>query len=234
MTARTPVRIGEVVRNARVFNPQNWRGGGVATDTLLQEVDRLFRLLDERRIEYVLVGGVALLQYVEGRNTEDIDLIMAVSSLKALPELKVTSQDANFARAQFDQLQIDILLTRNRVFDLVRRRYTTTAQFMERPIPCATVEGLLLLKLYALPSLYRQGNFVRVSLYENDIATLLNDYNPPLSPVWRELAPHLDATDLEAVQDIAAEIQARIARFRQGLGGARPSAPQPGPEETDV
>jgi hypothetical protein len=34
--------------------------------------------------------------------------------------------------------------------------------------------GLLLLKLYALPSLYREGNFARVGLYENDVATLLS------------------------------------------------------------
>lgn len=234
MTARATVRIGEVIRHARVFNPQYWRGGGVATDRLLQDVDRLFRLLAERRIEYVLVGGIALLQYVQGRNTEDIDLIMALSSLKSLPELKVMSQDKDFARAQFDQLQIDILLTRNRLFDLVRRRYTTTAQSMEREVFCATVEGLLLLKFYALPSLYRQGNFARVSLYENDIATLLNDYNPPLDPLWRELTPHLSPTDMEAVQAIAADIQARIGRFRQGLGGAGPSDPQAGPEEGDV
>ena len=35
-------------------------------------------LLRERQNEYVLVGGIGLLQYVAGRNTEDIDLIMAV------------------------------------------------------------------------------------------------------------------------------------------------------------
>jgi hypothetical protein len=35
------------------------------------------------------------------------------------------------------------------------------------------VEGLILLKLYALPSLYRQGNFAKVGIYENDVATLL-------------------------------------------------------------
>ena len=234
MTARAGVRIDEVIRNARVFNPQNWHGGGVATEGLLQDVDRLFRLLTERGVEYVLVGGIALLQYVEGRNTEDIDLIMALASLKALPELKVVSQDRDFARAQFDQLQIDLLLTRNRLFDLVRRRYTTTAHFMERSIPCATVEGLLLLKLYALPSLYRQGNFARVSLYENDIATLLNDYQPPLDPVWDELSPHLSPTDLAAVQAIAADIQARIERFRRGLGGSGQSDLSGAPDEKDA
>lgn len=46
-------------------------------------------------------------------------------------------------------------------------------QFGDRSIRCATIEGLIILKLYALPSLYRQGNFDRLSLYENDIPQLL-------------------------------------------------------------
>jgi len=46
------------------------------SDFLIETVTRFFALLRERQIEYVLVGGIALLQYVEGRNTEDIDLIM--------------------------------------------------------------------------------------------------------------------------------------------------------------
>ena len=39
--------------------------------SLFQAVDRLFGLLEHRKIAYVLVGGIALLQYVDGRNTED-------------------------------------------------------------------------------------------------------------------------------------------------------------------
>ncbi len=34
--------------------------------------------LAERKIEYWLVGGVALLSYVDGRNTQDIDLIGSI------------------------------------------------------------------------------------------------------------------------------------------------------------
>jgi hypothetical protein len=113
---------------------------------------------------------VLRLHYVPGRNTEDIDLIINVSSLQKLPEITLISQDANFARGTFETLQIDFLLTRNPFFAMVQRQYATVHTFRERDIPCATVEGLLLLKLYALPSLYRQGNFVRVGLYENDMS----------------------------------------------------------------
>lgn len=216
---RGAVHIGKVVRDAVVFDFKNSRGGGVNADSLIGTVDRLFALLHERRIDYLLVGGVALLQYVEGRNTEDVDLIVAVSDLERLPELEVANEDASFARGGFDGLRIDLLLTRNPLFDEVKKRHATTGSFVERDIPCATVEGLLVLKLYALPSLYRQGNFARVGLYENDVATLIQAYRPPLEPLFDELKDHLSPTDLAAVRGIVTEILQRIERF-QGESGA--------------
>ena len=188
------------------------------TDALLQAVARLFTLLHERQIAHLLVGGIAMLHYVQGRNTEDIDLIVSVSSLQKLPEIVLISQDANFARGTFENLQIDFLLTRNPFFAMVQRRHATVQSFHERDIPCATVEGLLLLKLYALPSLYRQGNFVRVGLYENDLATLMHAYQPDLDALFAVLAQHLSVSDMAALRDIVAEIQQRIARFQQGFG----------------
>ena len=211
------VYIGKVIQNAVVFNVQNWQGQPMNSDHLLHNVARLFTLLEERKIDYLLVGGIALLQYVEGRNTEDIDLIMALASLKKLPEIKITGRDNNFARGRFDELQIDILLTRNRLFEKVRQGYATRQHFVERDIPCATVEGLLLLKLYALPSLYRQGNFARVGLYENDIATLMFSYRPNLELLFNELAQHLSETDLTAIQQIVTEIEQRLDRFNTGF-----------------
>jgi hypothetical protein len=151
MSDQLRVHIGSVIRNAVVFNPKNWNGVAVEADTLFEAVERLFSLLSERRVEYVLVGGVAMLQYVEGRNTEDIDLIMTLSSLKDLPEITVISQDLDFARGGFEGLQIDLLLTSNPLFECVRRQHTTSRSFVEQEIPCATVEGLILLKMYALP-----------------------------------------------------------------------------------
>jgi predicted nucleotidyltransferase len=207
------VHIGAVIRNAVAFDFKNLARERESVDSLIQTVDDLFRLLAERRVDYLLVGGIAMLQYVEGRNTEDIDLIMAVSSLEKLPEIQIESRDEDFARGDFEGLQVDILLTRNPLFEEVRQRYATTRPFVEREIPCATVEGLLLLKLYALPSLYRQGNFARVGLYENDIATLLHDYRPGLEPLLAELAPHLSATDLAELRQIVAEIRHRVERF---------------------
>lgn len=187
-------------------------------DTLPAQVQQLFNLLDERKVDYVLVGGVALLTYVEGRNTQDIDLIIALPALAKLPEIVVEKQDMYFARGKFCELQIDILLTKNPLFDKVRRQYSTTKQFLERKIRCATVGGLLLLKLYALPSLYRQGGFERVGIYENDIATLMHAYQPPLPPLFAELTKHLSKTDMAEVRMIVAEIEGRIQRFRKDSG----------------
>ena len=217
-TVRHPIHIGNVVRNAAVFNPRELREGAMNTDYLPQTVARLFALLHERKIDYLLVGGIAMLHYVEGRNTEDIDLIVALSSLQKLPEIEIASQEEYFARGKYDDLQIDFLLTRNPLFATVQQQYSTVQPFMERDIRCATVEGLLLLKLYALPSLYRQGNFARVGLYENDIATLMHAYQPDLEPLFDELNHHLGTGDLRSLRDITAEIQQRIDRFRKNSG----------------
>lgn len=212
------MQIGEVVRNGVVFDAKNWRGSAMNPDSLLETVERLFALLTERQIAYVLVGGVALLQYVEGRNTQDIDLIMALSEIDRLPEIQITSQDANFARGEFAGLQIDILRAENPLFARVKQAYTTTQDFAGQPIPTATVEGLIVLKLYALPSLYRQGNFARVGLYENDIATLLHYHQPDMASLLPELAPHLSASDRQQVQQILHEIEQRLTRFQKGPG----------------
>ena len=190
----------------------------MAAETLLETVDRLFALLAARQVEYVLVGGIALLQYVEGRNTADVDLIMAMESLARLPEIEVISQDPDFARCRFGALEIDVLLTRNPLFAAVARRHLARRAFAEREIPCATVEGLVLLKLFALPSLYRQGNFARVGLYENDVATLLEAYRPPMEPLLTELAAYVSPTDLAEIRAIVTEVEGRIERFRGGEG----------------
>ncbi len=215
MYASSKINIGKVIRDATVFNPQNWQKGTVNTDALLESVAHLFGLLHERKVDYVLVGGIALLNYIEGRNTEDIDLIMALSALEKLPEIKITNRDNDFARGQFDDLQIDILLTQNALFEKIQRKYATVQHFREQDIPTATVEGLLLLKLYALPSLYRVGNFAKVGIYENDVATLMYAYHPAREPLYEELARHLSETDLAELRAIMAEIEQRIVRFEK-------------------
>jgi hypothetical protein len=214
MTIQSSVQIGNVIRNAVVFNVKNWLGDMMNSDSLIQSVQDFFAVLEQRKIDYVLVGGIAILHYVEGRNTQDLDLLMAVSSLEKLPELKVSSRDTDFVRANYNELQIDILLTQNPLFKKVHSEYSSVQKFLDRDIPLATVEGLLLLKLYALPSLYRQGNFARVGIYENDIATLLHYYQPDMPSLISELSKYVNENDLSEIKSVVFDIQNRIKRFK--------------------
>ncbi len=215
VSIQSSLQIGQVIRNAVAFNPQNWAGGEMVSDSLVQSTQELFNILEQRKVEYVLVGGIALLHYVEGRNTQDIDLLMALSSLEKLPELQIISRDMYFIRAKYKELQIDILLTKNPLFKWVLRRCSTMHSFMDRDIPIASVEGLLLLKLYALPSLYRQGNFARVGIYENDIATLLQAYQPDQVALLGRLSKYTAESDLDEIRRILEDIQGRIDRFKR-------------------
>jgi hypothetical protein len=108
---------------------------------------------------------------------------------------------------------VDILLTQNNLFDLILQQFASVQQFGERSIRCVSVEGLVILKFYALPSLYRQGKFDRVSIYENDILLLLLQYSVNLKPIFQILSNHLLSSDLETVQEIAVEIEAKVKRF---------------------
>ena len=215
MTIHSVPQIGSIVRYAVAFNFKNSPEVIMSADSLLSQVERLFDLLESRKVDYALVGSIALLTYVEGRNTQDIDLIMASPSLAKLPEIKIESRDMYFARGKFGELQIDILTTKNPLFAKVEKKYAVTKEFMERQIRCVTVEGLILLKLFALPSLYRQGSFERVGIYENDIATLLHAFNPDMEPLLKELGTHLNETDMAEARTILKDIEGRIKRFRK-------------------
>src|SRR5437870_1559468 len=159
--------VAGILHAAMTMGPGAWKNGAddrhaggssPAQSDISQDVKSLFQALRDRNIPFVLVGGVALLRYVDGRNTEDIDLVLAPKALKALPELAISEQDRNFARGMFGSIRIDCRLTSNPLFKLIEKTYTTEQTFQEFKMRCATVEGLVLLKLYALPSLYRQGN----------------------------------------------------------------------------
>lgn len=222
--------IGEIIHAAVFFGPGAWglarspdspmaaSGGDLSND-----VKDLFRLLGERGIDYVLVGGIALLQYIEGRNTKDIDFVMSMASVKALPELIVTDSNPIFLRAMFRNLRVDVLLTSNPLFKEIQRDFVTTHRFHEVQVPTATVEGLLIMKLYALPNLYRQGNSQKAILYQNDVALLLDRHRPKLEAVWKVLARALTAGELHDVREIVSDIERAIGRVDRAKGGGSAS-----------
>ena len=205
--------ISEIVKNGILFDLKNWDKGMSNTDQFIQFIENIFNTLAERNIDYLLVGGVALLSYVEGRNTQDIDLILAKSDLATLPEITIVEENNDFIRGEFGGLTIDILLTQNRLFNKIIREFFTIRQFGTQSIRCVSVEGLVILKFYALPSLYRQGKFERVSIYENDILLLLLNYSVNLEKVLQILSNHLLPSDLEELKEISTDIESRIKRF---------------------
>ena len=213
--ATSEFSISEVIACGIAFDPKNSEAlQSMNLQDLLRSVPRLFEMLGERDIEYVLVGGIAMLVYVDGRNTQDIDIILSADGLERLPELSIEDRKGNFVRGRLGDLQVDVLLTDNALFDKVRRQHTILQRFAEREIPCATVEGLLLLKLFALPSLYRQGQFDRSELYERDIAMLIRGYRPDLEPLFEELSLHVLESDLAEVRNIVGEIEDRLDRAK--------------------
>jgi hypothetical protein len=214
--------LAQMIHAARALGHDAWNGGGASPrpagrDELSDDIRELFTLLNQRGVPYLLVGGVALLKYTDGRNTEDIDLLLSVESLQAIPEIALTDQNKDFGRGRFRNLRVDLLFSGNPVFRLVGEKYATSHQFAELEVRCATVEGLVLLKLYALPSLYRQGDGQKIGLYENDIFMLCQRNRPDTKAILEKLKPHVDADAHRELCNIMAEIERRIARVERRL-----------------
>lgn len=184
-----------------------------------ETIDQLFAELDERGIRYLLVGGIALLRYVDGRNTEDIDLIIARDDALMIPRLVITEHDRDFAQASFGELRVDLLLTSNPLFAHVLQHRAETDVVGGRVIRVADPAGMVLLKLYALPSLYRQALYEKVRLYEADIAMLIQTQAVDTEGVMATLAQHVSPSDEAELRAIVAEIRERIARGGR-FGGA--------------
>ncbi len=214
--------IGHIIQNAILFNPRNWSKEGrdfPVGPSPVEVVKRLFALLEARKVDYVLVGGIALLYYIEGRNTQDLDLLLAVKDLEQLPEIEIVERDVYFARGLFEGVQVDFWLNTNPLFRRVQKEHARRVQFLGQTVRLATVEGLLLLKMYALPSLYRQGDFSRVSLYESDIATLMYKYDPDMERLLAIVGEYVGKGDRASLREIVEEIRERVQRFKGGGGG---------------
>jgi len=191
--------IAEIVQNAHDFNPR-----GPMTQDLRPAIEALFSELEQKQVDYVLVGGVAVLSYVEGRNTQDIDLIVRADQIDAI-DWGASVQDHDFGRAQYRGVRVDLLLRNNRLFEHVATHERATTQFHGQSVPVATRKGLLLLKLYALPSLYRHGQLGRAALYETDVRMLLQGTTISDEELLGELGALLSASDIAELARILGE-----------------------------
>lgn len=196
--------IADVLTHARVFN----LGSTMVQEDLRSALHALFDELSERGIDYRLVGGVALLSYVTGRNTQDIDLIIDPADVKGMP-WSAELRDRDFGSAVYRSIDVDFLLTSNALFSEVRAKDRATITFEGRSIPSVTREGLVLLKLYALPSLYRQGKLDRAALYETDILMLHQGANLEDESLLQRLVPHVAEHDIAELRKILEEQRAR-------------------------
>ncbi len=217
LRARVPVNVGQVLRNAAVFNfARRWdRKAFMDSDNLPAEVEAFFQPIEERAVPYLLVGGVALLAHVRGRNTEDLDLVLSMPDQRRLPpEVTIVDRAGFFATGRFRQnLRIDFLATEDPLFASVTRddAEERTLEFLEggRRVPCATPEGLVLFKLYALPLLYRQCRFERTTTYESDLAKLLAAF-PQMNTdgLLAVLARHgVSASDGDALRKLLMDVR---------------------------
>lgn len=179
-----------------------------------KDTERFLTALETSGVDYLLVGGIALLQYVEGRNTLDIDFILAVEDAEKIEGFHLTDTNPHFAQGRFGKLQIDLLRPENDFFAEIRLTENRVCEFLGRSLKTATPRGLVLLKLYALPSLYRQGNISRATLYEGDVTLLLDKHPCKKESLLDTLGPHLSRTDLNEISKIIDEIEAKLSRYR--------------------
>jgi hypothetical protein len=200
--------IDEIIYLGQAFNPRR----KMVTEGLKASVAALFQQLEEQRVDYLLVGGVALLSFIEGRNTQDVDLLIEPAAIGSVA-WNGRIVDADFGKASFGGVEVDLLLTTNPLFLDVWRNERTRATFGGREVPTTTREGLLLLKLYALPSLYRQSKLARAALYETDVLMLHQNANVDDEALLRRLKPHLPEHDIDELGKILEEQRSR-ARFR--------------------
>jgi hypothetical protein len=114
LSHRTPLRtLAGILRAAAALGPDAWKSPADRSSTAPGSVDALstdllalFTILRDRQIPHLLVGGVALLKYIDGRNTDNIDLIIAVESLANLPEIIIEDRNPDSATARFRSLRV--------------------------------------------------------------------------------------------------------------------------------
>ena len=167
----------------------------------------LFSALERAGVDYTLVGGIALLSFIPGRNTQDVDIIVDAAALPTIAWNGIRL-DRDFGKASFAGVDVDLLFTDNPVFLHVSRQERGRIDFEGIQVPCASRAGLVTLKLYALPSLYRQANLARAALYEADVKMLLLDSVVDLEQIYAFLEPHLSKSDISELRRIVLDLLA--------------------------
>lgn len=210
--AKDLVGIKEIIYNAHAFNTQNWINGyKVKPENFPKIIDNFLRILAEYKIDFVVVGGIAMLSYMHERNTQDLDLIVSKADFQKIAwSLKILEQNEDFANCEtLDGLRVDFLFTDNAIFNYVKKGFCHKISFAEGDFLTATVEGLILMKLYAWADLRTQGlafndkNFLTKAIrYRADIEVLLISYEVNLEPILRILQKVLSENSLTQIEEL--------------------------------
>ncbi len=223
--------VGEILAGAATwqrYRPRMREDTGPEADPseISRQTEALLDLLAEREINCVLVGAVAMLQYVPGRNTKDIDFIMPKSELRRCPEIVVFHEDETFCQASFGCVNVDFLYSRHRLFQEVAVNYCTVRHISGHLIKCATPTGLVILKLFAIPSLLYQFREGKIRQYESDIEGMIETCEVPDDEVLALLQKHLKPGELLAVKTVLTDLRARIATRKGWMEEFRKDLPQ--------
>jgi len=204
---------GRIIALAHGANPATWSVPVNEDYTVLAQ--NFLRLLQQREIPFVIVGGIALLRHVQGRNTEDIDLILPASRLADLPEVSIKEKDPMFGRGNFHSLDVDFLFAEHPVFEKIKNDHSELLDYEVGKLLTATIDGLVLLKLFALPSLYRQFDLDRVAIYEADILQLLSRSKQADRFFLDILSLYMTQTDIAQLALVLCEIRQKIERIKR-------------------
>lgn len=185
--ARThQLAICQSIYDANAFNIRNWRDGfPVDYDMLPELVIKFLNLLEEKEVDFCIVGGIAYLAYIQDRNTKDLDILLSVTELeKIINDVEVINKDENFTNAVFEGMRVDFLKTSNSLFDYVKKHETTEYDFVEGLYPIATINGLILMRFDAIVDLYQKGKFEKIPRYELDLNYLTKNYKIDWEHIW--------------------------------------------------
>lgn len=186
--ARThQLAICQSIYDANAFNIQNWKNGfPVDYDMLPELVTKFLNLLEEKQVDFAIVGGIAYLAYIQDRNTKDLDILLSVQELeKIIDYVEVTNKDVNFTNANFGGLKIDFLKTSISIFKYVKDHETTRYDFEEGLYPVATINGLILMRFDAIIDLYRKDDFIKAARFECDTQFLIKNYKVDWEHIWK-------------------------------------------------
>lgn len=183
---------------------------------VLQTTAELLTLLNERPVEYVVVGGMAMQQYLPERRTKDLDMIMTIPEVKRLPEVRFVRRFVHFAHGFYNEMAVDALLTSNPIFEFVRCQHKSVGSFHGQPMSCVSVEGMYFLKSYALTSIHQKSLWHKLAQAEEDLLGLLQHYPMALEPFADLLDSYLPAHEVAYLRETL------IPNLHEQLAGGSP------------